>query len=70
LLSLLGAQSFASKQDLRVVSLLEGQTTDPPDGLPLPKMIIVSPEVGYPGIGEVVMLLDKDHTEVCKPGSR
>jgi hypothetical protein len=55
---------------LRVVSLIEGLPTEPPDGLPLPKMVIVPPESGYPGFGELIRLGTKDHTEVCKPGCK
>ncbi len=53
-----------------MVSILEGLPTDPPDNLPLPKMMVVPPESGYPGIGDLLVLGTKDHTEVCKPGSK
>lgn len=55
---------------VQVLSFTEGLATSLAGLGFLPKILIVPYESAYPGFGEVHVLTDRDHVDVCKPESR
>jgi len=53
---------------LEVVAFSEGQPTALAGFIP--KLLVVPFESAYPGFGQIHVLRDHDHIEVCKPASR
>eukprot|EP00878_Enallax_costatus_P028873 GHUV01031225.1.p1 GENE.GHUV01031225.1~~GHUV01031225.1.p1 ORF type:complete len:122 (+),score=22.22 GHUV01031225.1:217-582(+) len=52
---------------VQVLSFTEGLATSLAGLGFLPKILIVPYESAYPGFGEVHVLADRDHIDVCKP---
>lgn len=55
---------------VQVLSFTEGLATSLAGLGFLPKILIVPYESAYPGFGEVCILQDRDHIDVCKPSGR
>lgn len=55
---------------VKVLSFTEGLATTLAGLGFLPKILIVPYESAYPGFGEVIVLSERDHVDVCKPEGR